>query len=95
MNKFKKFASFFLAFVMMFGTVLHVSAADETVETGDGSITITNAVLGQTYSIYKFMDLESATNDAFAYKMAEGYEGFVNSEENKGWLTINDGGYVE
>lgn len=47
-----------------------------------GTITIDNAVPGQTYTLYKIMDLESFDADKghYSYTPAEGWEGFLKSQ---------------
>ncbi len=60
----RRLAGLFLAIVMMFTLAVSVSAA------GEGKITINNAVVGQTYTIYRILDLESynAGSGAYSYK---------------------------
>lgn len=53
MKKLAKFAALLLAVVMLAALSIPTLAADPT----DGSITITNAVVGKTYKIYKVFDL--------------------------------------
>lgn len=81
MNKFRKIASFFLAFVMMFGTALHITAAEET-----GTITVTNTVKDATYTIYKIFDLESydKANNRFSYKISPEFKAYVNAKGYNG-----------
>ena len=50
----KKLASLLLALVMVFAMAVTANAAGET-----GSITISDAVVGQTYTVYQILDLES------------------------------------
>ena len=73
----------------MAGTAL---AASET-----GSITINDAVVGQTYTIYQILDLESynASSNAYAYKAAEAWANFINSTTIKGIsVKVDSQGYV-
>lgn len=58
MKLIKKIAAMLFAFAMVF-SMTGVVQADETT---DGSITINNAIEGQTYTIYKILDLESYLN---------------------------------
>lgn len=68
-------------------------AADETT----GSITINDAVIDQTYTVYQILDLESynASSGAYAYKAANGWSDFLNSEDIKGvYVNVDVQGYV-
>ena len=69
MKVIKKITAIMLSIMMVLGMSSVVSAAGAS---GTGKITINNAVVGQTYNIYKILDLESY-NDAtgnYAYKPA-------------------------
>jgi fimbrial isopeptide formation D2 family protein/LPXTG-motif cell wall-anchored protein len=61
MKHVKKLASLLLALVMVLGLATTAFAAGN-----DGSITISNATVGETYAVYKVFDL-TYTNDAVAY----------------------------
>lgn len=91
MKRLKKVFAIFLALLVMpFG--IPVFAAGET-----GTITVNNAVKGQTYTVYRILDLESynADLDAYSYKAASGWEDFVKSDDVNGvYLTVNSSGYV-
>lgn len=89
----KKALTLFLALTLALMMALPVLAE----ETKPGSITVTNAVIGQQYTIYRILDLESYDgNGAYAYKPNDAWEDFINSDEIKGvYLTINTDGYVE
>ena len=75
-------------------------------ETTGGSITINDAVVGQTYTIYQILDLESyshTTDDAgnitatgaYAYKAATAWSTFINSDAIKGiYVDVDTQGYV-
>ncbi len=92
MKRAKKFASLLLALVMVFGLAITASAEGET-----GSITINDAVVGQTYTIYQILDLESynASANAYAYKATEAWDNFINSEGIKGtYVNVDAQGYV-
>lgn len=62
-------------------------------ETGGGSLTISNGISDQTYTIFKMFDLESydEASGAYSYKPAAGWEEFV---ENSDYVGLNDDGYV-
>lgn len=93
MKKLKQILSVLAALVLVVGmTFSSVFAADN-----DGSITIDPANEGQTYTIYRILDLESynVENEAFAYKVNDAWKGFF-SGNGKGldYVNISDNGYV-
>ena len=62
-----------------------------------GSITINDAVVGQTYNVYQILDLESynASANAYAYKATTAWNGFINHSDIKGtYVSVDDQGYV-
>ena len=66
-------------------------------ETTGGSITINDAVVGQTYTIYQILDLESynASANAYAYKATTAWSTFINSDAIKGtYVEVDAQGYV-
>ena len=66
-------------------------------ETTGGSITINDAVVGQTYTIYQILDLESynASANAYAYKATTAWNSFINSDAIKGtYVEVDAQGYV-
>lgn len=64
----RKLASLLLALVMVFALATTAFAQDVTVTGGTGSITISNAAKGETYTIYKLFDATvSADNTSIAY----------------------------
>ena len=88
----KKLAGLLLALVLVFTMSFAAFAADET-----GSITIGDAVAGQTYRIYQILDLESynADSGAYSYKAAADWSAFIGSTDIKGvYVNVNDEGYV-
>lgn len=88
----KKLASLLLALVMVLSLSVTASAAGET-----GTITIDNAVAGQTYTIYEILKLESydAASEAYAYKATDAWSNFINSAAIKGvYVNVDDQGYV-
>ena len=61
-----------------------------------GKITLNNAVEGQTYEIYRILDLESYNGTAYIYRVAENWGPFLaEGAEGAKYLSIADGGYVE
>ena len=64
----RKLASLLLALVMVFALATTAFAQDVPVADGAGSITISNAVKGETYTIYKLFDATvSADHTSIAY----------------------------
>ncbi len=64
----RKLASLLLALVMVFALATTVFAQDVTVTGGKGSITISNAAKGETYTIYKLFDATvNADGSSIAY----------------------------
>ncbi|MDO5324399.1 MAG: SpaH/EbpB family LPXTG-anchored major pilin [Clostridia bacterium] len=85
----KKILSIALVLILML-TVAY--AAGET-----GSITINDAIVGQTYTIYQILDLESynASANAYAYKATTAWNTFINSDAIKGtYVEVDAQGYV-
>lgn len=92
----KKLASLLLALVMVLSMSVTAFAAQEGKMT-DGSITIDNAVVGQTYSVYQILYLESydKASDAYAYKANSAWSAFINSAAIKGvYVNVDAQGYV-
>ena len=106
MKLFKKIAAIMLSIMMVLGMASVVSAegitTSETSATIKGKITIDNAIVGQTYKIYKILELESfsgkpssGTNTGnYAYKVATGWNDFITTGEGKDYLESTDG-YVK
>ena len=89
----RRLAGLLLAIVMLFTFAVGVSAADPE----KGTITIDNAVVGQTYTIYEILYLESYNEDAgaYSYKATEKWDTFINSNGIKGtYVNVDDQGYV-
>ena len=92
MKHVKKLASVLLALVMALALTATAFAEGET-----GSITINDAVVGQTYTIYQLLDLESynASANAYAYKATTAWNTFINSDAIKGtYVEVDAQGYV-
>ena len=87
-----KLAGILLALAMVLGIAASAFAEGET-----GSITIYDAAVGQTYTIYQILDLESYNNEAraYAYKATTAWNTFINSEAIKGiYVEVDAQGYV-
>lgn len=93
----KKLSSYLLVIALVlvqFLPVLTVKAENGTNEVKDGTITISNAVKGETYDIYKMFDLESYDTDKKAYTYtidttSDWYE-FVSTGAGKDYVTLSD-----
>lgn len=48
---------------------------------GSGTITISNAEVGQEYTVYKMADLISSSGDNYSYKIVEGWEAFFAAQK--------------
>ena len=84
----RKLASLLLALVMVFALATTVFAQDVTVTGGTGSITISNAAKGETYTIYKLFD---ATVNADGSSIA--YTGTIPESLNT-YFTADENGYI-
>ena len=94
----RKLATLLLALVMVFAVGTTAFAAQEGELTG-GSITIDNAVSGQTYSIYQILYLESYSTDAngnatgaYAYKANSAWADWLKTQTS--YVSIDAQGYV-
>lgn len=89
----KKIVCLLLVIAMMFS--LSVTAFDEQgTNDNNGKITIDNAVVGQTYTLYQILVLESYNTDtkSYSYKAADGWDTWLKTQTT--YVTINDQGYV-
>ena len=96
MKHIKKFVSLLLTLVMVLAMASTTFAAQEGTLTG-GSITINDAVPGQTYKAYQILYLESynATSGAYAYKANSAWKSFIESNTVKGvYVNVDTQGYV-
>ena len=83
MKNIKKLFGLLFAFVF---ALVQVNAA------GNGSITINKAVVDETYSIYRVLDLETYDKDAnhYIYRANEKFEAFINSAEGQKYLVAQN-----
>lgn len=89
----KKIISVLLALVMTLALSVTALAAPAT----NGSITIDNAIEGQTYTIYELLYLESYNKDAgaYSYKATNEWKTFIESADVEGkYMHTDDQGYV-
>lgn len=93
MKLMKKLTALLLTLVMVLGMGSVVHASETTM--GTGKITINNAIDGQTYSIYRILELESYTKGGnHAYKATASWKEFFKTGAGKDYLTIDDSGVV-
>lgn len=93
MKLIKKIAAIMFAFMMVVSMSCNVKADEGTTATTEkGKITINNAIPGQTYKIYKILELESydSTTGNYAYKVTPEWKSFVENE-GQTYLTKVDG----
>ena len=83
MKNIKKLFGLLFAFVF---ALVQVNAAET------GSITINKAVVDETYSIYRVLDLETydETNNHYIYRANEKFEAFINSDEGQKYLVAQN-----
>ncbi len=100
MKLFKKIAAIMLSIMMVLGMASVVSAEGTTTSGTSaptkGKITINGAIAGQTYKIYKLLDLESydKAKGLYFYKLATGWEAFFQTGAGNSYIDINANGYV-
>lgn len=98
MKHLRKIAALILSCVMVFGmaSVVYATGGASSGTTGTGKITINNAIPGQTYTIYRILELEShdKTNEHYAYKATTAWESFLKSDGIKDTYVTIDGEYV-
>lgn len=90
----KKITAIMLSIMMVLGMCSVVGAADGIT----GKITINNAISGQTYKIYKMLNLESYDKDKnlYSYKPENAeWDTFFRTGAGKDYVNINENGYVE
>lgn len=88
----RKLTSLLLALVMVFALAVTAFAQDETVTGGTGSITISNAAKGETYTIYKLFDATvNADGSSIAYtgEIPESLKTYFNADIN-GYISATD-----
>lgn len=90
--KHTKLLSLILAIALVFSFASSVMATQEG--TTGGSITIDNAVVGQTYNAYQILYIESynATSGAYAYKANSAWENWLKTQTT--YVSFDSQGYV-
>ena len=100
MKLFKKIAAIMLSIMMVLGMASVVSADTTTSgasATTRGKITINSAIAGQTYKIYRILELESynTTAESYAYKATTKWNTFIQSTDIKdNYVAIDANNYV-
>ena len=93
----KKFASLLLALVMAFALATTAFAKEVSVAgDGEGSITISNAAKGETYTIYKLFDATVADNGSIAYtgSVPDGLTDYFTADDN-GYISATDAAWKD
>lgn len=104
----KKITAIMLSVMMVLGMCSVVGAAETGTTSGTsadkGKITIDNAIVGQTYTIYQILELESFSDKTtepntgnYAYKPTSAWKQFVSDAKNESGVKyfIKDGEYVK
>lgn len=100
MKLMKRILAIVCTFVMIISMATGVNAVETTATTSTperGKITVTKAIAGEDYKIYKILSLESYDKNtgAYSYKKPGGkWDTFINSEEGKEYFVTNGNGYV-
>lgn len=94
MKLIKKIAAIMFAFMMVFSLSTNVKADSGNYGDNDGKITISNAVVGQTYTIYRMLKLESFDGANYSYTLEDGWDNFISTGAGKDYLEKNDDGYI-
>ena len=92
----RKILSLVLALVMVMGLATTAFAEEGGETTTNGSITITNALGGETYNAYQILYLESydPVKETYAYKANSAWEDWLKEDSQKKYVSINAQGYV-
>ena len=91
MKALKKAMSVLVSLLMIFTFALPAFAAGAT-----ASITISNAVQGETYKAYKLLDLESydASNNLYVYKATAAWKEFFQTGAGASYITVDSQDYA-
>ena len=89
----KRWVSVLLTMLLAF-TMAHTVLAASGTNNNSGSITIDNAVIGQTYEIYQILELESydTSQNAYTYKATSAWKTWL--EKQTGYVHFDKQGYV-
>lgn len=91
MKNLKKLASLVLSVMMILSLTISLAEDPET-----GSITINGISVGNIYSIYKLLDLESynTTSGAYSYKVNSAWSAFFATDECKKYFAVDNTSYA-
>ena len=96
MKLIKKIAAIMFAFMMIVSMSCNVKAEEGSYNDGNGSITITNAHPGQTYTIYRMLKLDSFSGENYSYLPETGWDAFITNPNTGGkYLEKDKNGYVD
>ena len=68
-------------------------ATDKTTE-NDGSVTVSNPTVGQTYTLYKLFNADMGTNSAITYTLPSGKTAADLTYNSKSWFELNSNGFI-
>lgn len=98
MKLIKKIAAIMFAFMMVFSLSTNVKADDTSGDskTTTGTITIENSNAGQTYKLYRILNLESynKTDKAYSYKLSTNWPNFITDDDGAKDYLQETNGYV-
>ena len=92
----RKILSLVLALVMFMGLAATAFAEGGEGANTKGSITITNALKGETYNAYQILDLESydPVKEIYAYKANSAWEEWLKEKPQQAYVSVDPQGYV-
>ncbi len=90
----KNIAAIMFAFMMVVSMSTNVKAEEGTYNEDNGSITITNAKIDKTYTIYEMLQLESFSGDNYSYKVAAGWGDFFTTGAGATYMQKDENGYM-
>ena len=92
----RKILSLVLALVMVMGLAATAFAEEGEGATTKGSITIENALKGETYNAYQILDLESydPVKEIYAYKANSAWEEWLKEKPQQAYVSVDPQGYV-
>ena len=94
MKKLTKLFALLLTLVLVLGTMSSVMADNEpaTTEGPKGSVTISNAMAGVTYKLYRVMDINGITADGekSAFVTNQKWHAIFANDALKNYLTLKD-----
>lgn len=86
MKTMKKIFALTLALMLVFSLALTANAAN--------NVTIKNAQQGETYNIYRMLEVKSQSGDNIVYKIADGWSDFFSQDGVKDYFDIKTDGVI-